>query len=287
MTANTQEKESRRIAFVSKFYDKGSVFFLYGDESAKQRIFDNFLAQCGGALCVYAHPKNMALELQGSAVQEVQFGSGGKWDFKGASEALRSAKSKGSVRVLNDFCGELSEESFEEVLGYLNELKKLDVPAINSFDASCMSDKMLRRLLESHEYVVISFAGENSVVFPSRAVLGKASPVDVKFISQKNMEKWIKRSLDILMLAMLEKKPMSGFEIIKTVIRSFGILINQGMVYPLLHSLERRGYLVTGASEDRKTKLYSLTPQGEKFARERVMEYAMAQKMILDTVLQA
>jgi len=58
-------------------------------------------------------------------------------------------------------------------------------------------------------------------------------------------KRFIRQSLDVMILGLLKQQPMSGFEIIKFVHERFGILLSAGTVYPLLHFLKEEGLLNT------------------------------------------
>ena len=72
----------------------------------------------------------------------------------------------------------------------------------------------------------------------------------------------IKTFMDMLILAELQEKPLSGYDIISLVHRRFNVLVSSGTVYSLLYSLERKG-LVT-ADMDQRKRVYSLTAKGEQ-----------------------
>jgi len=68
--------------------------------------------------------------------------------------------------------------------------------------------------------------------------------------------------MDMLILAELQDKPLSGYDIISLIHRKFNVLVSSGTVYSLLYSLERKG-LVT-ADMDQRKRVYSLTEKGEQ-----------------------
>jgi PadR family transcriptional regulator PadR len=70
--------------------------------------------------------------------------------------------------------------------------------------------------------------------------------------------------------------PIFGLGIIEE-LGHHGYRLGPGTIYPLLHSMERRGWLRVGAEivEGRRRKIYSATPTGRralKLARHRVRE---------------
>jgi DNA-binding PadR family transcriptional regulator len=84
-----------------------------------------------------------------------------------------------------------------------------------------------------------------------------------------------------LVLAILSEGDSYGYAIIKRVGEVSGgeLQWTDGMVYPLLHRLERRGFVeaIWGAAENgRKRKYYSLTPSGaEDLNRQRRQWHAV------------
>ena len=72
----------------------------------------------------------------------------------------------------------------------------------------------------------------------------------------------IKNFMDVLILAELRKRPMSGYNVIEFIHNKFGLLVSSGTVYSLLYSLEREK-LIEGKWNERK-RVYVLTEKGEK-----------------------
>jgi len=66
----------------------------------------------------------------------------------------------------------------------------------------------------------------------------------------------------MLILAELQEKPLSGYDIISLIHKRFNVLVSSGTVYSLLYSLERKG-LVT-ADMDQRKRVYTLTEKGKQ-----------------------
>jgi DNA-binding PadR family transcriptional regulator len=79
---------------------------------------------------------------------------------------------------------------------------------------------------------------------------------------KKMHERIIKNFLDIIVLAELRNRPMSGYDVIAYIHNKFHLLVSSGTVYSLLYSLERKG-LIQGAWKERK-RIYKLTEKGQK-----------------------
>jgi transcriptional regulator len=76
-------------------------------------------------------------------------------------------------------------------------------------------------------------------------------------------------TLDLLILRTLLPGPAHGHAIAKSIERSSSdvLQVEQGSLYPALHRLIKRGWIVAedGASENnRRAKFYRLTPKGRK-----------------------
>lgn len=78
--------------------------------------------------------------------------------------------------------------------------------------------------------------------------------------------KQVKTFLDIIVLALLNGKPMYGYKIIAAIHKEFGILLSPGSLYPLLHVLEDNKLIEP--SFDKGKIVYQTTHKGkEKFEK--------------------
>ena len=71
--------------------------------------------------------------------------------------------------------------------------------------------------------------------------------------------------LDLVILQFLKSQPMHGYQIISTLRKSFGVYFGPSTIYPLLSTLEGKGYIKSkwDLEKERPRKVYNLTPQGE------------------------
>ena len=88
--------------------------------------------------------------------------------------------------------------------------------------------------------------------------------METEFLKGMN-ERMIKNFMDVLVLTKLRDKTMSGYDVIRSIHKEFGLLVSSGTVYSLLYSLERNG-LITGMRYPGK-RLYTLTDKGNKELR--------------------
>lgn len=90
----------------------------------------------------------------------------------------------------------------------------------------------------------------------------------------------LKGSTVILILSLLKRKDMYGYEIIKELeVRSSGLFnFKEGTLYPLLHTLEKNELVSSFWSEGsntRKRKYYKITTKGSNQLREKSDEWKL------------
>ncbi|MBU3170591.1 PadR family transcriptional regulator [Clostridium estertheticum] len=106
----------------------------------------------------------------------------------------------------------------------------------------------------------------------------------------------LKGSTVILILKLINKKPMYGYEMIKEMEeKSNGIFtLKEGTLYPILHTLEAKGlvesYWDEGSSK-RKRKYYKIMDQGKLSLKEKEEEWSTfrtaVDNMLLEVVILA
>ncbi len=83
---------------------------------------------------------------------------------------------------------------------------------------------------------------------------------------QKEIQtKLTKGLLDMIILQFLDQEPMHGYQLITKIRKGFGVYFGPSTVYPLLGTLEKKGYVKSTWNMDteRPRKIYSLTKEGE------------------------
>ncbi len=77
--------------------------------------------------------------------------------------------------------------------------------------------------------------------------------------------KLAKGLLDMIILQFLDQEPMHGYQLITKIRRGFGVYFGPSTVYPLLGTLEKKGYVSSSwnLESERPKKVYSLTKDGE------------------------
>jgi DNA-binding PadR family transcriptional regulator len=71
-------------------------------------------------------------------------------------------------------------------------------------------------------------------------------------ILKKMHERIIKNSIDIIILAELRNRPMSGYDVISFIHNKFRLLVSSDTVYSLLYSLERNGLIAEHGTKEKE-----------------------------------
>lgn len=88
----------------------------------------------------------------------------------------------------------------------------------------------------------------------------------------------LKGTLSLLILSLLRRKPMYGYEIATTVHQETDgtFTWREGSLYPSLHKMQKDG-LIVGEWEEketgRKRRYYRITPKGEQALREKMQSW--------------
>ena len=83
---------------------------------------------------------------------------------------------------------------------------------------------------------------------------------------QKEIQvKLTKGLLDLIVLQFLHNQPMHGYQIITKIRKSFGVYFGPSTIYPLLATLEKKGYVNShwNMNTERPRKTYQLTNEGQ------------------------
>jgi len=91
-----------------------------------------------------------------------------------------------------------------------------------------------------------------------------------KNIKMTNLQKEVQTKLtkglmDMIVLQLLKNEPMHGYQIITSIRKSFGVYLGPSTVYPMLGTLEKKGYVKSqwNMTSERPRKVYALTADGQ------------------------
>jgi PadR family transcriptional regulator PadR len=85
---------------------------------------------------------------------------------------------------------------------------------------------------------------------------------------KKEIVQHITRKLvDIQILRLIQTQPMWGYKIEKELQKRFGVKLRHGTLYPMLNTLEQKGFLTSEKQkrEGRTRKVYTMTLKGKNF----------------------
>ena len=89
----------------------------------------------------------------------------------------------------------------------------------------------------------------------------------------------LKGSTDLLVLTLIEKEPMYGYQMIKELSKKSENVFNlqEGTLYPILHTLEEKNYISSywDESTSKKRKYYSITENGRKQLKAKKQEWEL------------
>lgn len=99
----------------------------------------------------------------------------------------------------------------------------------------------------------------------------------------------LKGSTTILILSLLNRKEMYGYEMIKEMeVRSKGVFaLKEGTLYPILHGLENEGHIEAywdNGEGKRKRKYYRITDSGKEILKEKEQEWKLFSSTVNDVL---
>ena len=102
----------------------------------------------------------------------------------------------------------------------------------------------------------------------------------------------LKGSTTVLILSILNRKDMYGYEMIKEIdLLSKGIFsFKEGTLYPILHNLESANYIESywdDSAGSRKRKYYKITTSGKKLLLEKEAEWKLFSETVNNVLWEA
>jgi DNA-binding PadR family transcriptional regulator len=176
------------------------------------------------------------------------------------------------LRVIIDAGSMPNQESseVEERENYINELsKKRSINCLCTYDVSKLNPNIIKRLTIHHNHLQLT---------TTDLTVLSGDPFDKSKLSDSSIEKMVKDNLETIILALIQKKPMCGTDIIRTLHLEFNVLLSPGTIYPLLHSLTEKGLLTS--EKYGKAKTYIPAEQAKSKIKSLVDEHVQARKLL-------
>jgi DNA-binding PadR family transcriptional regulator len=111
-------------------------------------------------------------------------------------------------------------------------LSKLNSDVLCVYDITKLSRDDRKKIVEKHSKAILSKDSSTMITESFSTSIGNGF-----------LEKFVKNELETLILAMVSKEPMCGIDIKKGIYENFNVLLSSGTLYPLLHKLEKEGFL--------------------------------------------
>ena len=302
----SKAKPSSRIFLLNDFYIGGRDLLLYDGYEEKYHAFGYFL-EYGlkhDELCGYFYPNeaekltfnnylgHYSQEIRGFPIANGHVRSVREQDIESLRDKINSLLDEAveyrALRLQIDFGKTMNSRNVGAILRLIEDLhgvKEFPLSTLMAFNAAGIDQRVVNKLIKLHDRAMLSTRNETCVTFSQLSRTRELdTPPSVDVITTESMEQAIKKSLDIIVLALLQQRPMCGFDIIKTIVQNFSVLLSQGTVYPILYSLKDKGYVNIVMRSDNKTRVYVPTPEGRRYMEEKIKEYILAQENILNLI---
>jgi DNA-binding PadR family transcriptional regulator len=95
--------------------------------------------------------------------------------------------------------------------------------------------------------------------------------------STEQMSKIVKAGKEILILSLILKHPISGYDLIKQIYAETNVFLSQGSVYPILYTFEEAGIIRAEYEKgNMRTKMYHITPLGSELIQDEIEHFFQA-----------
>jgi DNA-binding PadR family transcriptional regulator len=102
---------------------------------------------------------------------------------------------------------------------------------------------------------------------------------------ESDIEKMVKKHLEIIILSIIRTQPMCGRDIVKQVFRQYKVFVNQSSVYNVLYSLEEKKILEASTIKgDLRSKVYIPTEKGNEKINEMLDEFISSMEYFIVTL---
>lgn len=100
--------------------------------------------------------------------------------------------------------------------------------------------------------------------------------------NESDLEKVVKKHLNMVVLSIIRKKPMCGRDIVKEVFRQYQVFVNQSSIYNILYSFEEEHILEASTIKgDMRSKVYIPTEQGSEIIDVMLAEFISSIEYLL------
>jgi len=264
------------------------ILFLYTDQTVKDPVF-KFALEEGlkkGGRNLFAYYRSILPKYFQKEIQHEQIFT---WRIRKheapallqrlerCCDLIQGGKKPETLQVLLDFS---EPEDFDDIVAIKRSLfgrkeKGLPISGILALNIGGLDHQRIQVVSEGIARVIVSTGKETTLSFAHRTLPAGS----VSLVPQETMDAVVKKSLEPVVLSLLEK-PISGYDIVREIYNRYHVLIPQARIYAILYSLEEQGYLEMRTSG--KSKLYAPTEKGKKYIGQRMNEFKATYQHILE-----
>jgi PadR family transcriptional regulator PadR len=198
-------------------------------------------------------------------------------------------KNYSGLRVVMDFGSSVASHVAEELIDCLRKVRRRNekmpfaIKSIIAFEIDALPNNLVEALLELYENVILSTKSEHTILGLNLRSLGKPNLAIVDTVSRKTLENFVKKHLEVVILSLMLKAPMCGYELIRRIYQGYYTFLSQGTVYPMLYAMQKHGFLKMVESKNPRSKVYALTEKGKEEAKDKIRDFIAAQKYIMES----
>jgi len=266
-----------------------NILVLYQNTGTHQQLFKNFLSQMANDNSLLFHLSHKSNQISFDfKMQNFHFNVINEdviHEIKDqVSKCFQESEKKNKEMVLLSDWSKANLDECQIFLPFLEELikkfkglspsgwkrkyrEKIKVKTpfllINAFDISNLEETFIQQLISLHQRVYLLQENQNTFLLPAISPSLETIFPKSHVLPQKILEKTVIDNLELITLLFLERKPQSGYQVLKNIAQHFHCILSQGTLYPLLYKLEKKKKIAKQNGKGREV-IYSLTPKIKK-----------------------
>jgi hypothetical protein len=200
-----------------------------------QHVFRSFL-KTGleqKEFCIYAFPEKAKPHLSSILKNYVKEGQLHILGIKGEKigeirneiEKMYYTRGEQTLRLLIDFGDFVNQDNINQVINFEKRMRLKNITEASAFNLESQDNETAGALIKLHDKVVICTQKETTLYFSSSGNFTSPS-IEMMSLSQDTIEQFVKKNIETIILSMLQKEPMRGYDVIKDIFRRFDVLLS-------------------------------------------------------------
>ncbi len=297
ITKGANENQYRLIV-LNNFFKTQDAIILYNDKKEFSRLFDSIagsLSQSTDSQLIYIYPREMdrlkqaeyyeGKNLRSLPILDRKYKKLFEEDILNLQKRLTNTNTaeNTATKILIDFENTLTPENIDHIVKLKRSIEeKFKGQQINQFyaiETHSLDKRLIEKIVSMGEKFVIATSNDY-IIFSSFPPIETNVSRLIESVSVRDLEDRVKKSIDIIVYAILLNSDKCGFDVIKEIVQNFNVLLSQGTVYPILYELTKKGMLDSKIQADNKTRLYTPTEEGRRFFKGTIDDYMSAQEKV-------